>query len=337
MPNDDWMNGFTDRNDISLVDISFPASHDAGLSEAPGGYTPYGPASSRNDTICHYADIAGQLSAGSRAFDLRIGTKAGEARTFHGEGVFGSIGGGWGQSAATIFTQVDTFLTNHVGEIVILRISHTKEDVGVANLVTGRINPNRLYKAGPRNIATQPLSALRGKAVAIFDEEALANVNPYAGTCRLLKYSPTAVQSGMMICGKYAGQTAGLTSMVKQAITCGNEHGTHKLTSQGKHDHLFMVYWQLAMDVKNKTTKGQDQRIKTLIKIVEDKGTHYNLDYLLNMHRGDQVQATKSTSTTLTAPNRKKFRPNWINLDWVNEISCNKVIEFNTELLPPRP
>lgn len=332
------MSGFTNRQDLALVDITFPASHDAGLQLAQGGYSGYWKGSSKKDTICHYTDIAGQLAAGSRAFDLRIATKGNAIRTFHGEGVFGSMGGGWGQDANEIFTQVNDFLTQHDGEIVILRISHTKESAGVHNAILNRIDDQRLLKCGPRNLAVEPLNKLRGKAIAIFDKKALARVDPMRGLHRLIKYSGSGgPQGGLPICGKYAGQTAGFEKMVKKQLTCGNEHGAHKQLSTGKHDHLFMVYWQLAMNVQVKTTKDQDKRIKTLKKVDTKKGTHYNLDYLLNAHRGLApvygMDDVKSTGSSVTFSNRKKHRPNYINLDFVNEIACNKVIEFNDELL----
>lgn len=335
MANEDWMAGFTNRTDLNLTDITFPASHDAGLSEAVGGYEGYWVGSSSASVICQYTDIAGQLDAGSRAFDLRIAPKNGVLRTFHGEGL-GTLGGGWGQRADTIFQQIDTFLSNHTGEIVIIRISHTKESAGVHNLILNTIDGSRLFKCGPRNLATVPLDKLRGKAIAVFDTDALAKVNPMGGLHRLLKHGGD-IQGGLPICGKYAGQSAGLLKMVKTALTYGNEHGTHTRTLGGKHDHLFMVYWQLALDVKTKTTKGQDQRLKTLKKIEESKGTHYNLDYLLNAHLGLNVAYTmdevNSVGTNVTFGNRLFHRPNYVNLDFVNEISCNKVIEFNVILL----
>lgn len=339
MPNEDWMAGFTNRSVLTLCDITFPASHDAGLSEAAGGYDGYWAGSSRKDTVCQYYEIGGQLDAGSRAFDLRIGEHSGTVRTFHGEGVFGSIGGGWGQAADSIFQQVDTFLSNHTGEIVILRISHTKENVGTHRLLLGNIDGTRLLQIGPRNLATVPLDRLRGKAIAIFDDKALERTNPDGGLHRLRKYSPGMTPGeGLPVCGKYAGQSAGLKKMVATALEHGNQHGDHPRTTTGKHDHLFMIYWQLALDVKKKTTTGQDERIKSLKKIDESKGSHYNLDYILNVYRGLAnvygMEDVKKTSSNVTSTNWRFHRPNWINLDFVNDIACGKVIEFNQDLLP---
>ena len=286
-------------------------------------------------------DIAGQLDVGSRGFDIRLGVHNGVVRTFHGEGLTGGTLGGWGQTANSIFQQIDTFLTNHPGEIVITRISHTEESSNSHQCVLGNVDQSRLLCCGPRNIATIPLNQLRGKCIAIFDSKALKKVDPYKGLHRFIKHPNTEVEGGLTICGKYAGWLADLKKMAKKAIQCGNEHGTHDLTSAGKHDHLYMIYWQIAAmapgsSVKAFTTNGRDQRIKTLMRLVEDKGSHYNLDYILNLHRGDNVQGvgTKNAVTTnVTRNTRKKFHPNIINLDFVNDISVNKVIEFNADLL----
>ena len=70
MANEQWMSAFTDRDDLSLSDITIPASHDAGLSE--NHFYPYHKTSPRKHCVCQEYDIAGQLAAGSRFFDLRI-------------------------------------------------------------------------------------------------------------------------------------------------------------------------------------------------------------------------------------------------------------------------
>ena len=92
--NADWMSGFTDSSTLTLADISFPASHDAGLTFAEGGYTAYSTPQSlftKKDTICQYYNIQGQLETGSRAFDLRLGKNYGSTRCFHGETALGIV------------------------------------------------------------------------------------------------------------------------------------------------------------------------------------------------------------------------------------------------------
>lgn len=347
MANEDWMSGFTNRDDLTLANVTFPASHDAGLSEAPGCFKGYHFTASRPDTICQYFDIAGQLAAGSRAFDLRIEKTNGELRTLHGEGAVGRIGGGWGQNAVDIFKQVNTFLKSHQGEIVILRISHTDESDKVHEAILSNIDESNLLACGPRNLAVLPLSQLRGKAIAIFDSKALARTQPFKGLHRFYKYGDgDTAQEGLPICGKYAGQFAGLREMANLAVKMGNEHGEHRRGLMGRHDHIYMVYWQLAWDVKNKTTKLNTSRDTDLSKLNDDAGTHYNLDYLLNMHRGKPVYHVTYNPTIgfkdkayskITDSNYRLHQPNWINLDFICEDVCNKVIAFNNELLPAVP
>lgn len=353
MPNPDWMAGFTNRTDLTLVDVTFPGSHDAGLQEEDGGFTGYTAVASKADTICQQFNIYGQLEVGSRAFDLRIAKRNGVLRTFHGEGnPLALAGGGWGQDAVSIFEQVDDFLGAHPGEIVILRISHTKESDQVHNQIRASIKTSRLYCAGPRNIACVPLCDLRGKAIAIFDSKALAQTDPINGLHRFAKHPGTSsyVGEGLPICGEYAGQFAGtltgnqkMREMTQLALECGNEHGGHPRSSR-KHDHIFMIYWQLAWNVKDKTVNPDGARDRNLTRLDDNRGTHYNLDYLFNAHRGVQgmyhvthnpkVGSKTKVSTQITNSNFMQHRPNWINLDFVNDEACGKVIEFNNELLP---
>lgn len=343
MPNSDWMSEFSDSDDLTLCDITFPASHDAGLSEAPDCYHAISTVGAtvmngRPDTICQEHDIAGQLMAGSRAFDVRIAMRGGEARTIHAEGgPIGKSGGGYGQLASTIMQQVDAFLAAHDGEIVIVRVSHTDATTGarVAQLVTDHIDATRLYRSGPRNLATVPLSSLRGKAVVIFEAAALPTTNPYEGLHRYTKYpGPEGqAQSGLLVCGQYAGFFANMVEVAKTGIHAGNAHGAHPRQRGGEHDHLFMVYWQEAFNVKNKTLLGSDTRIRSQRRLLKDKGPHFNLDYLLNLHRGDPVQPVKDVTSTVRPGQRKRFRPNWINLDFINDEVCAKVIEFNDDLM----
>lgn len=341
MPNADWMGAFTDTLNLTLADLTLPASHDAGVSEAHHQrYTArIGP---DKDTIAQYYDIAGQLGAGSRFFDLRIAPHGGVLKTFHG----GNLGGQWGQRADLIFQEVDTFLTNHPGEIVILRISHTKASANVGACVTANINVARRYCVGQRNLALTPLRYMRGKAIVIFDDDALATATPNTGLHRFTKYSAgTPVGNGLTICGSYGGIWADLREMVQTAVRCGNTHGTHPRV--GAHDHLFMIYWQLAFNIKQKTILGGAARQgMPLTRLDDNQGVHYNLDYILNAHRGlyamhrvsfrakKTLKISKTVETTnVTRLNRRWHRPNIINLDFVDDEVCSRIIAFNNYFL----
>ena len=354
MPNTDWMAPFTDRWDLTLKTITFPASHDAGLHEGAGGFKSMGMIKAKDSTICQFGNIESQLNAGSRAFDLRIrANKSGELRTYHSESVADLLGqGGWGQDANSIFEQVDAFLQVHTGEIVILRISHTKEADGAHIAAKTKIAKARRYcSLTAKNLAVVSLCDLRGKALLIFDEKALATPDPANGLHRYAKYADNFNGNGLAICGKYAGLMKGtgkdsqkMREVAQTALESGNEHGEEHRKGQ-KPSHIFMVYWQIAWNVKHKSTQGNDERNKNLTRLDDNRGTHYNLDYLLNVHRGmpDMYHVTydfgkkKVVNTKVSAEKRLLFRPNWINLDFVDDAVCAKVIEFNEELLRPRP
>jgi hypothetical protein len=48
-----------------------------------------------------------------------------------------------------------------------------------------------------------------------------------------------------------------------------------------------------------------------------------------------KIGSKTKISTTINLSNRMRHRPNWINLDFVNDEACGKVIAFNNEMLPP--
>ena len=112
---------------LPLNRICMPASHDAGMS-AFNGKT--GLASPEN-TLTQDTDIAGQLDAGFRFFDIRPVIHKGQFYTGHYSELLGSDfdlfptwQGGNGQSIAEIIDQVNAFLDKN-NELVIINLSHT--------------------------------------------------------------------------------------------------------------------------------------------------------------------------------------------------------------------
>ena len=188
--------------------------------------------------------------------------------------------GGWGHKARDVFSEVNDFLGHHAGEIVILRISHTKEEHNVHGLLSGILG-DRLLCVGPQNLARLKLSSMRGKAVAIFDSKALARTSPIQGTHRLVKDVSSGPQAGLPIFGEYAGQTAGPKKIVSTMVENANLHGAMPRGMLNKHNHLFMIYWQEAGNVHDKARGGSESRLKTLKDYDKSKGLHYNLDLSL--------------------------------------------------------
>lgn len=109
-----------------LRHICLPGSHDAGMSDLTHSTF----LSVEENTLTQWADIAGQLSAGIRYFDLRPVISAGIFVSGHYSKIGDSWIGGNGQSLSSIIDQVNAFLSNNK-ELVILDLSHmsnTDED-----------------------------------------------------------------------------------------------------------------------------------------------------------------------------------------------------------------
>src|SRR4051812_43007517 len=153
----DWMAAIP-NNSLELRHITMPGSHDAGVSLAhnssKGVWVP------ASWYICQGQDIAGQLNSGARFFDIRFAMKNGVATTVHESA--GS--GGWGESAASIFSAITQHLRANNQEIIIVRVSHTDAQTAQAVYATQitRINQARYLRTNTlRNLATAPIRLLR--------------------------------------------------------------------------------------------------------------------------------------------------------------------------------
>jgi len=120
----DWMQqSMGSLANRTLRHICMPGSHDAGMGPdfEPGTF-----GSHFANTQTQYLDIAGQLMAGSRYFDLRPVISNGQWVSGH----YSRLGdsdlwvGGNGQSIASIIQQINDFTSKHQ-ELIILNLSHT--------------------------------------------------------------------------------------------------------------------------------------------------------------------------------------------------------------------
>ena len=126
-PPDDWMHQNLDSiGCLPLKRICMPASHNSGMSLLNGKK---GLVNAEN-TLAQYADIAGQLKAGFRFFDIRPVIADGKLFTGHYDEAVGDFDlfntwqGGNGQSMTKIIDQVNDFLNKH-NELIIINLSHT--------------------------------------------------------------------------------------------------------------------------------------------------------------------------------------------------------------------
>jgi hypothetical protein len=106
---------------LPLNRICMPASHNAGMSVL-NGKTAF---ASPENTLAHYTDIAGQLDAGFRFFDIRPVVSKGAFFTGHYSQLIDvTWQGGNGQSIAAIIDQINAFLDKN-RELIIINLSHT--------------------------------------------------------------------------------------------------------------------------------------------------------------------------------------------------------------------
>ena len=188
-----WMDKLDDNR--RLNEIVLPGSHDSGMSECVDCSSPEG-------ITCDFAktqvwDIEHQLHAGTRYFDIRLGFTTGTiVRTYHRKG---SGDGCDGESFPHLMEGAARFLLLCPSEFVIFKFSHwrdtpkyypdaTKAVVDV--LLTAwdeffkEISGGRelLYKKPvtiDENILSTPVSELRGKIVAVFENYAIPGKSLY--------------------------------------------------------------------------------------------------------------------------------------------------------------
>lgn len=104
---------------LSLREIAFPGSHDAGMSEldsTAGGAVDW-------NTLTQKLDISEQLQYGSRWFDIRPVLSGGKYKTGHYGFGLSAWRGGNGQRLSTIIDQVNVFAATNK-ELIILDVSH---------------------------------------------------------------------------------------------------------------------------------------------------------------------------------------------------------------------
>jgi hypothetical protein len=322
------------NNNLLLKEITMPGSHDAGVSRVHGSNKLAGWVVGKSGYVCQEYDIAGQLNAGSRFFDVRFSMKSGVPTTVHATA--GS--GGWGESAESIFKAIKAHLDTNDQEIVIVRVSHTDATAGAA------VYREQLKHLGARahacppqtNLAMQKLEDLRGKVIVAYASDAIASPRSSDGQIRFGKASKES-RLGIVTCGEYANSNDMALINYKQ-LKRTNEHREGKCNDHSGDDHLFMLYWQMTGgDVGTNTTKGGDLPDDPG-SLVKANGTHYNLPFLLKWLNGDVAGSathghTFSSNSTQSYPkpdvNRCEWVPNVINLDFVNAEVCSRIIAFN--------
>ncbi|KAK7727724.1 hypothetical protein SLS57_002766 [Botryosphaeria dothidea] len=123
-PSVDWMHqNLGTLGDRKLRHICVPGSHDAGMSE----FNAHTGLVRDTNTLTQKFNIAEQLAAGSRWFDIRPVISSGKfyAGHYSDTGIVGWQGAN-GQSLSDIVNNINSF-TAHYDELIILDISHTMD------------------------------------------------------------------------------------------------------------------------------------------------------------------------------------------------------------------
>ncbi|WP_116848207.1 phosphatidylinositol-specific phospholipase C domain-containing protein [Deminuibacter soli] len=164
------------RNEhLTLKDVVLPGSHDAGMSVLSG--TGGMQASSVNEcnTLTQSQNIARQLEAGIRMFDLRVGSFKNDLYVKHcsADCMADAMGGGYGEKLGTVLDAVHNFMQQHNREIVLLTFSHFCERETsaqqLAAYIAGKLGSSLLYKSGSKKLDALTLQELAGKVLVSFE------------------------------------------------------------------------------------------------------------------------------------------------------------------------
>lgn len=250
--NSNWMSLIDDNK--KLNQITLPGSHDAGMSETKNCNPFIGTARIAQTQNLNILD---QARAGSRYYDIRIDYDKGfwEDRayllTYHRTGRLGCSG----QHLDTILDQAIIFLKQNPSETLILKFSHTRNyeehsETDITSRVIDLIKIDK-YKSylftsleQNLNIADLPLKEIRGKIIAVFDNEYYRYINPSKGIFRY--FDNMWANAGLNVYDNYSN-TTDYTSMKNDQL--------HKLSNYGgfNRQYLFLLSWTLTSNGWNST------------------------------------------------------------------------------------
>lgn len=294
-----WMSNLDNTTPLNY--ITLPGSHDAGMSKARNCAPPIkGAALSQTQDL----DILDQLTAGVRYFDIRPDYDKGELVTYHRYELAGFGWGCSGQDLVSIFDQAVNFLQEHPSEVVIFRISKTRDGSGhlasdtvhrVIELISQRQYNDHLYKTkeDQLNIAELSLYSVRGKLLIVLGEEYSAYRDTERGLFGYHNYGDQL--SGLTVFDQYAN-TDNLATMIKdQQIKLSKFGGLGK-------PYLFLLSWTLT--VQNFLTTSS-------IRSLSEK-------------------ANSALAGELNSLSSKGYpRPNIVYLDFIDPELVNSVVRLN--------
>jgi hypothetical protein len=224
----------------SLKDIAIPGAHDAGMSvlTATGGQQS-GTINECN-TLTQTQNIKGQLNAGIRMFDLRIGSYDNILYTKHcsSDCMAEAIGGGYGERLSSILYAMRDFLHTNKKETLLLSFSHFCEKEApaakVARYIIDTLGEDLIFAGKGKKLDDIRLEELAGKAIIVFEQ--------YTTPDRLIDSCSIAPASGCFINFRreYAATNV-LTDLQSKEKLFFTTMGGNRL----KNNDLVRLDWQL--------------------------------------------------------------------------------------------
>ncbi|MBP2313218.1 hypothetical protein [Azospirillum soli] len=246
--NSGWMGELLERNpNVTVNQITMPGSHDAGMYTISRTTVGSQPEWAQTQSL----DIAGQLRAGSRYFDLRLYYDGQQLTTGH----FSADMGSFGPPLTEVLMQVRSFIDSPAAakEAVFLKFSHTSSGLACmeknSDMTTNAVAEIKsilgdvLYTTpdASTNLASLPLSTLAGKVCVVVDYEYGPLVDPAEGIFRYTDITPdnlTGTIPGLDVFDQYS-DTDSLDDMRADQQKKLQEYGGY-----GK-PYLFLMSWTL--------------------------------------------------------------------------------------------
>lgn len=291
-----WMSQIDDNKQLNQ--ITMPGSHDAGMSET-NNCNPFVGAARVSQT--QNLNILDQARAGSRYYDIRVDYDQGfwdsnaYLITYHRTGRMGC----GGQHLDTVLDQAIMFLQQNPSETIILKFSHTRDfddhkPADITQRVITLLNnkySNFLFKSIDQNlnIAQLPLQTVRGKIIAVFDDEYQSYIDSRKGFFRY--FDGINNYGGITVYDNYSNTYDYSTMRNDQLNKLANFGGFYK-------PYLFLLSWTL-------TSNG----FYSIEGLAEE--ANGNLPYELQYMYGN-IQ-----------------KPNIIYLDYINSDIAEKIIQLN--------
>lgn len=298
---DVWMKGLSDQ--AALNQIIMPGSHDAGMSQTE--YCSFGVVNA--DAQTQDRNIYQQAVAGSRYFDIRVDYDHDMLTTYHrtaGEGC-------GGEYLKDVLNNAVMFLQKRPSETLILKFSHTRSDSGhhpadITKRVIELLQNTPIYQqylytsdVAQPNLDTIPLAQLRGKIIAVFDQEYANYFDPQQGIFSYRDFDPshTDTEQNLSVYDSYAN-TGDFTKMSTDQLNKLNQYG-----GLGQ-NHLFLLSWTLTGSVGH-----------------------------LNIHSlAEKANTSLDTSLSQALTVDKDPMPNIVYIDFMNPTLAQDIVQYNTKL-----